>query len=374
MVSRESSPQRSLAWAAPKGKYWDWIRSHLLIPSIVELDPQPFLSSTTARTELLASTHSWILGVEGRYDTDLQAWLTDWLSSSNASPEKTKANPASKRRSSTKKSAVPTDVEAARLEPSAPKYASAGAVILGEAWTGHRRTFPLPEPIVPFYWYELYDRLLPWIYDRTMPTTTPDSTPVKESPKGKQNQDLVAARRPATSPSQPGRGLNPRVSIWIDASQQSRQTPHLSILRNDGRTTAPFALVIAESFSTSQLWQDMLSALGLPCMIARPDELRVQLTPDLVFVDLDAGPRSVDYPPHARPPQSVVDLFTHLRVRFPDAMLAGFDSFPRWTCWEKLESLGVDSLFPKPFSTFGLQWCIRRWIDSRPPGTINSNR
>jgi hypothetical protein len=39
----------------------------------------------------------------------------------------------------------------------------AWGLMLGTDWSGHRRTHPLPDAWNTFYWYELHDRLLPWL-------------------------------------------------------------------------------------------------------------------------------------------------------------------------------------------------------------------
>lgn len=375
MASRESSLQPSLLWAAPKGSYWDWIRSHLDLQSMVEIDSQQLLNGTATRQETLASATCWVLGVEGRYDADLQSWLSEVLASPSASHDLPAPKVQSKTSRSTKNPSAKTSADSSLEILTRGDFARSGAIILGEPWTGHRRTFPLPDPIVPFYWYELYDRLLPWVSQQTSPSIQPDVAPSKERSKASKNLSKTAiARDSGISSSQAARGYSPRVSNWIDVSQQCRQSPPRSLLRTDGRNTPPFVLVIAESAATTQLWDDLLGTWGTPCLIARPHQLKVQVTPDLVFVDLDTSPREVDYRDGSLPPQPTVDLFNQLRMRFPDALLAGFDAFPRWSCWEKLDRLGVDALFPKPFSTFGLQWCIRRWIDQSPAGTIVRDR
>jgi hypothetical protein len=370
MAPRDTAPHRPLVWAAPKGNYWDWIQGHLHLPSIIELESQQLLTSSPVRNEMLASATCWVLGVEGRYDTDLQGWLLDALTHLARSPDKPKAKSAAKPSKSLSKSTASTKADAAHLLPSTSASPWRGAVLLGESWAGHRRTFPLPDSIVPFYWYELYDRFLPWVFEQVFPSTLVDGARSKEPGGAINNKTAEPAIGSPNSVTPLARGLPPRVSEWIDASRRYRYATPLSISRGNGRSTSPFALVIAESFATSLLWEELLGSLGVPCMITRPGDLKVQVAPDLVFVDLDANPRNVKVRQGAAAPPAVIDLFNQLRQRFPDALLAGFDSFPRWSSWQELDRMGVDALFPKPFSTFGLQWCIRRWIDPSPPGTM----
>lgn len=370
MAPRDTAPHRSLVWAAPKGNYWDWIQSHLHLPSIIELESQQLLTSSLVRNEMLASAACWVLGVEGRYDTDLQAWLLDALTHSAPPTDKPKAKSAAKTSKSIAKPTASTKADAAHSLPSRSASPWRGAILLGEAWAGHRRTFPLSDRIVPFYWYELYDRFLPWVFDQVSPPTLADGARSKEPGGVTNNKTSESAIGSANPTTPPARGLTPRVSEWIDASRRYRDATPLSISRGNGRATSPFALVIAESFATSLLWEELLGGLGVPCMITRPGELKVQVAPDLVFVDLDANPRNVEVRQGAAAAPAIVDLFNQLRRRFPGALLAGFDSFPRWSSWQQLDRLGVDALFPKPFSIFGLQWCIRRWIDPSPPGTM----
>ena len=76
-----------------------------------------------------------------------------------------------------------------------PNQSLAIAAVLGEDWQGHRRTFPLPDSLETFYWYQWFDGVLPWI----------------------QSRDLLPANN---------QQLSPRVGRIIDRSEQAK-----SILR-----------------------------------------------------------------------------------------------------------------------------------------------
>lgn len=357
-VSNASQIDRPVFWAAPTGSYWDWIRNHILLPNVRDLDamaignpPRDVIEQTTAPI--------WIQGIEGRYEADWQTWLATFLTPTpQAAPAKKGSRSAKANRTSKKTLSI---------SPGSPPVRRPDiemAVVLGEAWTGHRRTFPLPDSFVPFYWYELYDRLLPWLARLTLSTQPGADARGSSHPTGVTATDVSR--------------LAPRVIDWIARSQQTDQIATSLLDRIGGTPTPPFVLVVAESSATTQMWHSLLKQWGMPCVVARPTELRIQTTPDVVLLDLDIPPRasfSASNPsglPAAPEPEPVaLEVVTRLRRRFPNAMLAVFDPFPRWQDWRQLQRHGADAIFPKPFSTFGVRWCIRRWIEQGIAGTMD---
>jgi hypothetical protein len=364
-VSNTSQTDRQVIWAAPKDSYWEWIRTYIQLPNVVDLDamairhlaPDP-MQQTLSPFCIQGPAPIWIQGIDGRYEAEWPSWLANVRKiPPQAAPAKKVSKTTKGRRTSKKALASSPD---AAIPPSSDLEL---AVILGEAWTGHRRTFPLPEGIVPFYWYELFDRILPWLSSLTLPSPTGADT-------GDQGAHSSVLPRDMSR-------LSPRVIDWIQHAQVASEQSMPSVNRWSGNATTPFILVVAESFATSQMWQSLLERWDVSFVLARPTELRMQATPDVVLVDLDIPPRASRASQNAelaglageRAP-AWLPWTTRLRQRFPTAMLAFFDPFPRWGDWQSLQEQGVDALFPKPFSTFGVRWCIQRWIEQGIAGTI----
>ena len=203
-------------------------------------------------------------------------------------------------------------------------------IVLGTDWSGHRRTLPLPEVWQTFYWYELYDRLMPWM--RSV------ATPVSQ---------LAEA---SVSSAAGKRKISPRVQRWIDASNQTlvqNGTGHAT-------TAQPMALVVAQTSETRQLWKDALGRRNLPCVAVNPSQLDLWVEPSIVVVDLDAQPLEQVTSGGEMVLTSQLELHERIRTLFPTALQVVPDAFPRWERWSRLQASGADILVAKPYYVDGI--------------------
>ncbi len=211
-------------------------------------------------------------------------------------------------------------------------------VLLGNDWVGHRRTFPLPESLHTFYWYELYDRLLPWLM-----SNSPDLEP-----------DIPGDANGVGSK----RRISPRVQRWIDTSMaiDKRLHPQPS-MQSPKRVanTLSMAMIVTETALSRQLWSDGFSSQGIHCIATTPNHLEVWANPDLIVVDLESAPLEVQqaYDPECEgtPRERLV---RQLKRQFPNAVLLVAEAFPRWETWNALQDCGADLMVAKPFQFTGI--------------------
>ena len=292
--------QTTIGWVGPKNNYWEWIRDHL--PNVQNVPAEDAIVWKSRQQGVLA------VALESRQDSRLA--LIEQLQPSSGVQSSGSLTASSASRSKPKSKRM-TDKELS------PKSESPWFVVLGEEWAGHRRTQPLAEGIVSFYWYELFDQVFPWLS-----------------------------------------------AIHSDAV-------HLSVRRVDrimdaaSRSTAPgvsdtFALIRTDNATDSELWSDSLAQIGVLSLDLPWNGRGARISPDVIIVDLEERPRASLGQPNERMVRCIEE-WSDLQNRFPHAMRVAVDSFPRWTDWKQLVEIGIDVLLPKPFSTFGLQWALQQW-------------
>jgi hypothetical protein len=287
----------SVAWLGPTSGCWQWIIERLNGDHV-------FASESSAEAWVLESDeHVLICAVESRCDP--LPLLNHLVAESDASATIDETKKKKRKRASIRGSQI--------------------LYVLGEAWPGHRRTQPLPESLATFYWYELYDRLLPSL-----------------------NRDILSLENSIET-----RGR--RVERWLGYSQQIQPTP------------SGLALVLCDSTTDADLWQDSLSSIVTSVVVAdAAHACRLRLEADLVLIDFEETPRNRS---NSQNPQGdrgsrlqrIVDQLAWTRTRFPDAMTVVADSFPRWADWSRLDQGGADLLIPKPFNSFGISWALDCW-------------
>lgn len=202
-------------------------------------------------------------------------------------------------------------------------------VLLGDDWVGHRRTNPLPETLLTFYWYELYDRVLPWLGD------------LSNSSQTEQALETNAAGSK--------RKVGPRVQRVIDTS--------LSIESRLGcyASAGQLALVVAETAATRQLWCETLARHEIQSVATTPQNLSLWTKPDFIVVDLESEPLEVrKLHANSEDGSPTEKLIEKLASQFPEAALLVADAFPRWENWLDLKRAGADILVPKPFQLTGI--------------------
>lgn len=204
--------------------------------------------------------------------------------------------------------------------------------LMGTDWSGHRRTQQLPDGWNTFYWYELYDRLLPWLGQ--LENSTEDAF---------ESTDSISVQGTARKP-------NVRVQRWIDSVMLRKG------LQANPRTKPIFALVVVDQAETQQLWVEALGRHQVQTVCATPDKMDFWVEPDWVFIDLAKPPLdNSDYGIESvgRDTPTVAAL-DRLVAQFPNSVKVVIDAFPRWHTWRLLHSKGADLMVAKPCSVEGL--------------------
>ncbi|MFN7875205.1 MAG: hypothetical protein ACK5PB_07810 [Pirellula sp.] len=289
--------ERRIGWVGPQNSYWSWILDHLpeveRLSSCKDWQPESFQDLLIVGLDNRASPH----------------W--DEVAEALKAKGNSDAVPNSPEKKSRKKSGSQTTFLDSNI-----------SLILGETWVGHRRTLPIPESLNTFYWYELFDRLLPSL-------------------------DLQIG---ATDFYSPARGQ--RIVRWQSISEHLAQMD----------VSSKRVLVVADSASNHGMWHASLEGRFASILGVDSEQLdRFRFHPDLVLIDYDPGPSTEEYEASDVHCQRVLDTLRILRNRFPRAMTVVASGFPRWIDWERWANGGADVLIPKPGCLLGLSWGIKRW-------------
>ena len=298
------SDSRTIGWFGSKHAHWEWMLGHfrdvvLLTDRNVE---DWFHSQSELRSKSAGETTPLsvlLVAIDSRFDPSLE--LVKRIEQ-NAAPNHAKESSVS------------------------------WAVVLGEDWVGHRRTHPLPESLQSFYWYELFDRLIPWLVGLSYSADHLASTELSGNAK----------KRP----------VSPRVQRVIDTS-----VTIASRLKDGSACLKPIrmAMVVSETATTRQLWLDSLTMHDIQCLATTPENVDVWTTPDIIVVDLESEPLEMQQTRIETGLESPrVTLVRKLSNQFPDATLLVADAFPRWEIWSQLRQAGADILVAKPYQLTGI--------------------
>ena len=284
-----------IGWLGPTNDHWGWILSHFRnVSTLMPKDMEEWITSQTGALLIVA--------IESRFD------------------------PAIEFVQQLEKSFTPIDDKT---------RAMSCCLLLGSDWAGHRRTDPLPESLATFYWYELYDRLFPWLVNES--TREPFAKPIQSN--------ITSNKRP----------VGPRVQRFIESS--------LSIESRLSRSKAKpikLALIVAETATTRQLWCETLSPHEIQCVATTPDNFELWTDPDLVVLDMESEPLAIRELQLAEEDDGYRGrTIRKLASQFPAATILVADAFPRWETWKTLLHLGADIIVAKPFQLTGILDTLR---------------
>lgn len=209
------------------------------------------------------------------------------------------------------------------------------AIVLGNDWHGHRRTYPLPERMLNFYWYQWYDRIFPWL-----------SEVMSQDIKGPQPTSKRKGVIATSSDSNPW-----RVQWLMERSQW--QT---SMLKGAG-LQGSIAWILTDHADQRDLWHDACESVGMRVVASRISSDPPWLEPQLVVFDCVS--RSEE------PDKEIEAVIQSTRARHPKALLAFVTSFPTWECWSRWQTLGVDAILPRPAALQGFLFYWNQWIASQ---------
>lgn len=290
-----------VGWCGPSDGPWGWIQSqfaniHLLgIRDIPDwMTPQPFAAANNDRLLLVA--------MENRCDVEALSFIEQTSATGNAPPRSSKSKRTTK---------VPI------------------AMLLGNDWHGHRRTYPtIPEGLPSFYWYQWYDRIFPWVHE--FRSCDVDGAPTASS-------DSIA----------------PRVRWMLDRSRW--QSSLLRCQDGDDRRSrnSGLAWILTDHADQRELWRDACAGVGLRVVSSHLMRDLPWFEPDLIVVDCVSRSDESD--------QAIELAVRTARLQHPQAHLALVSPFPTWDRWLAWQNVGVDSILPRPstlqgFLVYWLAW------------------
>ncbi len=288
--------ERRIGWVGPQNKYWAWILERL--PAV----------------EYLSSCHDWrpetsddllLVAIDSRVASE---W--DEISEVFQAHGGLDSSVAGQSKKSRKKISSTASILSSKI-----------CLLLGESWAGHRRTQPIPESFHSFYWYELFDRLLPSLDSGI------EAMDLQSPERGQRIADGYRFRKSWLR-------LMYRINECCDCGFEFGS-------RN-----------VAREFRRSLCFD-----LGVD--IEQLDRFRFQ--PDMVLIDFEAGPSTAEQHASEHYGLRVHEVLRRVRHRFPDSMTVVANGFPRWDDWEQWSLAGADVLFPKPGCLLGLDWNMKRW-------------
>lgn len=291
------STDLSIGWYGPVDGRWMSLLNHF--QSVEILDRQ----SATEWIDGTSTDRKLLIGLEHRSDPKL-AWVLDFVSKTNK-----------KQTATTKRTAVSKKAKHRSM-----------ACILGEDWAGHRRTFPLPESIETYYWYQWYDQVLAWV-----------------GWESASEQTLSSGLRVGRIETDADRFLR-----W----QKSKQAH--AMLSNK------IAWVVSDQDSSVELLQESLESYGIRAIGSRADQVPGVFVADLVIVEMSSRNGSEFTCGEIHDAQK--EFLTQIRRRQPGAFMVVTDGFVQMGRWESYRQLGVDAVVGRPWSLQGLLFSWERWL------------
>jgi len=183
--------------------------------------------------------------------------------------------------------------------------------ILGQWWVGHKRTLPLPTGTPIFYWYELYDLLLP---------------EMKKSQQSASKLDSAAS----------------------------------------SRVMSESALVCSNDPELRRMWGESLRHYGIHTVALIDFDAIPESQFDYILVDADSNQTAspsvdcdlVDTDRLERLPRLVATL----RRRFPNSVIATLMGFPDWQSTQTVLKSGANFVAGKPCRVAGLVSSLRSFV------------
>jgi hypothetical protein len=286
------NPSLQIGWCGPSHGPWGWIQSHFDCLTQVDASRVDEWHSPSKRNAPSASNKLLLVGLEHRVDL--------------------------------------TSVEK-MFQSTAANSKTAVTFLLGNDWHGHRRTYPVPEGVPIFYWYQWYDQLFPWISEL--------QSGLKRDPEPRGKKAMAASTA--------DNNIAWRVRWGLDRSRWLANT--MESMRSDGS----LAWIITDHADESSLWQDACGSLGLRWIASRWDRDPAWLDPQLIIVD------SVSRSEDSR--QSIESMVRSVRRRHPHACLTVVNPMPTWEQWSHWQSLGVDAVLPRPAFLQGFLYYWLTW-------------
>lgn len=183
-------------------------------------------------------------------------------------------------------------------------------VLLGAWWPGQRRCQPLPESLESFYWYEWWDRILPWL---------------------NQAEDCDSNDRPLRRP-----------ETMVPAARLDRILATSSSWVENRRMQV---LVTSADGTAEEMWGTLFAAMQMKVCYRRAEEPLPRSVWDLHVVDAASWLGKIS-------PDEYRSLLQ--RSRLPAAQFLVRTAFPSWEEWQNWLTAGADWIVASPFQISGL--------------------
>lgn len=183
-------------------------------------------------------------------------------------------------------------------------------VLLGAWWPGQRRCQPLPEMLESFYWYEWWDRILPWMGLAEDADT--------HGPAFRKPESMVPATRLAR--------ILAMSSLWVKPR--------------------PMQVLVTSADGTAEdMWGSLFSAMDMPVCFRRVEEPLPRSAWDIHVVDAASWLGEI--------PADEYRTFLQ-RSRLPGTKCLVRTAFPSWEEWQNWLAAGADWIVGSPFQISGL--------------------
>jgi CheY-like chemotaxis protein len=181
--------------------------------------------------------------------------------------------------------------------------------ILGQWWIGHKRTQPLPPGSSVFYWYELYDLLLPELKTHSQPP------------------------------------------IFSDVKAPD---------------TVPFesALICSDNPELRRMWSELLQQYGIHAVALIDFDAIPESEFSYVLVDVELNQSEI-LSGMGDTQHGLLKLVATLRKRCSGAVIATLLSFPQWQVAQAVLELGANIVAGKPCRISGLISSLRSFAEVR---------
>jgi hypothetical protein len=228
-----------------------------------------------------------------------------------------------------------------------PTSSSRIATVLGSDWQGHRRTLPRPDATESFYWFQLFDRMIPWVLRTSQIEQPPSSLRKSKLAIGSGGTGTGGTGSGGTGSG----GTNPRVVRLLEHYGWYEKTLEPLATQNQ------LAWIVSDHREHRMAWQETLVSYGVRTVSSRPGDGKFWATPDLMVIDCSARD---DHPSEQISP-SMREVVIHARGMYPEAFLVLADPFPAWERWGAWLELGVDALVPRPADFAGTLVSWQLW-------------
>lgn len=292
-----------VGWYGPSDGPWEWIQSRF--KQRVLLDDrsiEDWLTTKPAPSKI--SSKVLLVAMEYRSDATILSRIEPYLTSTPASSSLVTA-----------KGTTPTPM----------------AIVLGNDWHGHRRTYPLPERVLSFYWYQWYDRIFPWLSEMS-------SQEIKVRTVAPKRKTAIVSESDTTP--------------WRVAWSMERMQWQTSMLK-ESQLHGSIAWILTDHGDQRELWRDTCESVGMRVVSSRLDSDPPWIDPQLIVVDCVSRSEESD--------RLIETAIIASRQRHPDALLAVATSFPTWAQWSHWQSLGVDAILPRPAALQGFLCYLCTW-------------